>query len=288
MSGETAVIEVAQTSGLNLLDPLRPLEAHTRGLGQAIAQALREGVSRILVGLGGSASSDGGAGALAALGARFTTGDGTTTRDGNAGLSWIEAADLRGLPPLPEGGVVLLTDVRSPLLGERGAARVFGPQKGASLAEVETMEENLANFTRRIAEHRPEAASISAAPGAGAAGGTGFGLALWGATTTSGADEIAVQVELPDAVRGADLVITGEGRYDAQTGEGKVAAHVASLARDAGVPVALIAGLIAIEPVGFADRVELTSLAGSAEESVADTAKWARRAGEVLATRWRA
>ncbi|WP_285114571.1 glycerate kinase [Leifsonia sp. fls2-241-R2A-40a] len=285
--GGTAVIEVAQTSGLGLLDPLRPLHAHTRGLGQAIAAALDGGVSRVLVGLGGSATTDGGAGALVALGARLTTRTGADIADGNTGLGTVAAVDLSGLRPAPEGGVVLLTDVRSPLLGERGAARVFGPQKGASPGDVEVMEVYLENLVRRTAEHFPSATALSERPGAGAAGGTGFGLSLWGATIRVGADEIAAQLKLPEAVRAADLVITGEGRYDEQTGEGKVAARVASLAREADVPVALVAGLVAIEPQGFADRVELTSLAGSAAASLADAANWARRAGGVLAARWR-
>ena len=196
-------------------------------------------------------------------------------------------ADLSGLRPLPEGGVVLLTDVRNPLLGERGAAHVFGPQKGASPSDVEQLDRNLAHFVQRLAERAPEADLLSTRPGAGAAGGTAFGLTLWGATVTAGADEVAVQLGLRGSVADADLVITGEGRYDEQTGEGKVAAHVAAVAREAEVPVALVAGLVTVEPAGFADRVELTSLAGSAAASVADTRRWARRAGEVLATRWR-
>ncbi|WP_374008695.1 glycerate kinase [Leifsonia sp. LS-T14] len=285
--GGTAVVEVAQTSGLGLLAAKLPLAAHTRGLGQAIGAVLDEGVSRVLVGLGGSATTDGGAGALVALGARFTSRAGVDVADGNAGLAAIQAVDLSGLRPLPEGGVVLLTDVRSPLLGERGAARVFGPQKGASPEDVELMDRNLAHFVDLLSEHAPEAHRLSSRPGAGAAGGTGFGLTLWGATITAGADEVAAQLGLPESVAHADLVITGEGRYDEQTGEGKVAAHVAEVARDAGVPVALVAGLVTIEPAGFTDRAELTSLAGSAEASVADTPRWARRAGEVLATRWR-
>ncbi|MGO4533871.1 glycerate kinase [Leifsonia sp. 2MCAF36] len=284
--GGTAVVEVAQTSGLDLLEQLLPFDAHTRGLGQAIGAALDEGVSRILVGLGGSATNDGGAGALAALGARFTVATGAAASDGNAGLAAIAAIDLSGLRPLPAGGVVLLTDVRSPLLGERGAARVFGPQKGASPSDVEELDRNLAAFVRVLAENDPAVTALSDRPGAGAAGGTGFGLTVWGATIRPGADEVADRIGLQDALRDADLVITGEGRYDEQTSEGKVAAHVAALAHEAGVPVALVAGLATIDPAGFTDHVELTALAGSAAASLADTAGWARRAGEVLAQRW--
>ena len=207
-------MEVAQTSGLGLLDPKLPFAAHTRGLGQAIGAVLDEGVSRVLVGLGGSATTDGGAGALAALGARFTGRSGADVADGNTGLATIEAVDLGALRPLPEGGVVLLTDVRSPLLGERGAARVFGPQKGASPGDVEQLDRNLAHFVQRLAERAPEADLLSTRPGAGAAGGTALGLTLWGATITAGADEVAVRLGLRESVADADLVITGEGRYD--------------------------------------------------------------------------
>jgi len=283
--GGTAVVEIAQTSGLGLLDTLRPLDAHTYGLGQLIATALDAGVSRVLVGLGGSASSDGGAGALAALGAEFHDRDGLPVARGNVGLGAIARVDLRGALPLPEAGAVLLTDVRSPLLGERGAARQFGPQKGARPEQVGLMESNLENFAQRAAEHDPRLARLADRASAGAAGGAAFGLSLWGAAIADGADEVAAVIGLREAIRTADLVITGEGRYDEQTGQGKVAERVSSLAAAVGVPVSLVAGVISVAPSGFSDHVELTSLAGSAEASVGDTARWARRAGAVLAAR---
>ncbi|MEV8213761.1 glycerate kinase [Leifsonia sp. NPDC077715] len=285
-SGPTAVVEIAQTSGLGLLDPLQPLTAHTRGLGRLLAAALDAGAVRILVGLGGSATSDGGAGALQALGASLLGPDGRPARSGNAGLADLARVELDGLPPLPAHGVTLLTDVRSPLLGDRGAARMFGPQKGATPADVERIEAGLAEFVQLLAEVRPDAAALSERPGAGAAGGTGFGLSLWGADIRPGADEVGSRLDLPRAIREADLVITGEGRYDTQTREGKVAAHVAALARAEGTPVALVAGMIALEPDGFVDHVELSALAGSADASRADAVGWARRAGELLASRW--
>jgi glycerate kinase len=283
--GATAVLEIAQTSGLGLMDGRRPLEAHTRGLGQALAAALDAGASRVLVGLGGSATSDGGAGALQWLGARLLTSHGRAVAPGNAGLGGLDRVDLTGLRPLPPGGVTMLTDVRGPLLGERGAARVFAPQKGASPAQVETIERNLARFVGCAAESRPDAVALAASPGAGAAGGTGFGLGLWGAGVRPGAEEVGARLGLTEAVADADLVITGEGRFDAQTAEGKVAAHVASVARGSGVPVALVAGIVAVEPDGFDAYAELASLAGSAAASSADAARWARRAGRLLAVR---
>ncbi|WP_431246265.1 glycerate kinase [Leifsonia xyli] len=283
--GPTAVLEIAQTSGLGLMHPLRPLDGHTRGLGRLIVAALDAGATRILIGLGGSATSDGGSGALQEIGARLTDERGGPIPPGNAGLASLAHVDLTALRRTPEDGVTLLTDVRSPLLGERGAARMFGPQKGASPAEVETLERNLTRFVRCVATRRPDADAVSVRPGAGAAGGTGFGLALWGADFRAGAQEVAARLGLPAAIREADLVITGEGRFDEQTREGKVAAEVASLASAAGTPVLLVAGSIAADPAGFADQVELSSLAGSVEASVADTVRWARRAGEVLAAR---
>ncbi len=278
-----AVVEIAQTSGLGLLDPLQPLEAHTRGLGQVIAAALEAGATRLLVGLGGSATTDGGAGALETLGARLLTAEGRPVPAGNVGLGAIASVDLDGLPALPPGGAALLTDVRSPLLGPRGAARVFGPQKGATPAQVEALEANLSHFVDRVSTIRPDAVELCWRDGAGAAGGSGFGLLLWGADVRPGADEVGRLLGLPEAVSEADLVITGEGRFDAQTSEGKVVSHVASVARAAGTPVSLVAGAITVPPDGFADHVELMALAGSAEASRADALHWARRAGELLA-----
>jgi glycerate kinase len=284
--GGTAVVEVAQTSGLGLLDRLMPLDAHTRGLGQLIAAALRDGATRIVVGLGGSATSDGGAGALEALGARFLTVDGRPVPPGNAGLAAVTDVHLDRLAPAPPHGVTLLTDVRNPLLGARGAARVFGPQKGATPSQVEGLEANLAHFLRQVTRMRPDAVDLAESEGAGAAGGTGFGLLLWGAEVRPGADEVGRLLGLPEAVRDADLVITGEGRFDEQTREGKVVSHVAALASAAGTPVSLVAGVVETAPDAFTDVAELRTLAGSAEASYADAVQWARRAGELLASRW--
>ncbi|WP_426518995.1 glycerate kinase [Diaminobutyricibacter sp. McL0618] len=283
----TAVVEIAGTSGLGLLDPLLPLDAHTRGLGQAIGAALDSGVSRILVGLGGSASTDGGAGALQALGARLLSDDGTDVPGGGRGLGALATVDLSLLRRLPPRGVVVLTDVRNPLLGARGAAGVFAPQKGATAADVVVIEANLRRFRDCAAADDATASALSEEPGAGAAGGTGFGLMLWGASVRSGATEIAERVGLPAALADADIVITGEGRFDAQTSEGKVASHVVGLARAAGVPVLLVAGSIAAHPGMFADHAELAGLAGSATESFEHPEQWASRAGAELAARLR-
>ena len=185
----TGVVELAATSGITLLDPLEPLDAHTAGFGEAIAAALDHGVERLLLGLGGSASSDGGMGALAVLGGRFLDAARRPVRLGNRGLGTLARVDLSGLRPLPHGGAIILGDVTNPLLGELGAAAVFGPQKGADAATVEVLESNLARLARlvpsggRVASEArvSRSADLATTPGAGAAGGTGFGLLAWGA-----------------------------------------------------------------------------------------------------------
>lgn len=274
--GGSAVVELANTSGITLLDPLRPLDAHTLGFGQAIAAALDHGVHRLLLALGGSSSSDGGAGALTALGAFFTDAGGRPIRLGNRGLGQLARVRLDTLRPLPPGGAQILSDVSNPLLGPLGAAAVFGPQKGASPEQVEGIESGL----RRLARLLPGGAE---AAGAGAAGGTGFGLLHWGATMTPGSAAVGHAMGLPEAVAEASVVITGEGRFDSQSAAGKVPAHLAGLAADAGIPALLVAGSIAAPTGGFADAVSLSELAGSPEASMADPARWLRESGARLA-----
>ena len=188
--GATGVIELACTSGLTLLDPLRPLEAHTIGFGQAIAAALDHGVTRLLLAIGGSSSTDGGAGALSALGARFLDAKGQEVRPGGGDLTRVTSADLSALRPVPAGGALVLSDVTNPLLGVLGAPSVFGPQKGADASDLEILERALA----ALAVVLPADADTA---GAGAAGGTGFGLLAWGAQMAPGAaaDSSAMPVE---------------------------------------------------------------------------------------------
>jgi glycerate kinase len=273
-----AVVELAATSGITLLDPLAPLDAHTAGFGDAIAAALDEGVDRLLLALGGSASTDGGVGALAALGARFVDASGRPIRLGNRGLGTLARVDLAALRPLPPGGAVILGDVDNPLLGARGAAAVFGPQKGADAATVEVLESNLARLARLLP-------ADPLAPGSGAAGGTGFGLLAWGARMGGGAGVVAEAMGLPAALEGAQLVITGEGRFDGQTAAGKVPSEVARLARAAGVPIALAAGSIEADAAaaGFVASASLSVLAGSPAAAMADAAHWLETAGAALA-----
>lgn len=275
------VVEVASTSGIELLGERRvPWDADTTGFGEAIAAALDHGVTRLVLGIGSSASTDGGSGLLTVLGARFTDAAGEPVARGARGLGAVAEADLSGLRPLPPGGAVVLTDVTNPLLGRRGAAAVFGPQKGLDARDVASAEEGLA----RLAALLPADPST---PGAGAAGGAGFALLAWGAQLVPGASEVAELVGLPAALAGAAIVVTGEGSFDTQSASGKAPAHVAALAAGAGVRAALVAGRIAAtsDVSGFAAAVSLTELAGSTDAALAEPARWLRAAGASLARR---
>jgi len=273
----TGVVELANTSGLPLLADLRPLDAHTLGFGQAVRAALDHGVGRLVLAIGGSSSTDGGAGVLTELGARFLDAEGSPIADGNRGLHDLVVADLSGLRPLPPGGVTVLCDVTNPLLGERGSARVFGPQKGASAGSVDELERGLAALASALP------AVPADRPGVGAAGGAGFGLVAWGAVLVSGSDEIALLSGLDAVIATADVVVTGEGSFDEQSAGGKVASRVLSAARDASTVPMLVAGRIAVPSDDFAAAVSLTDLAGSRELSRAHPLVYAEQAGAVLA-----
>ena len=272
----SGVVELAVTSGITLLDPLLPLDAHTIGFGEAIAAALDFGVKRLYLALGGSASTDGGAGALTALGAQFVDAAGSPIKLGGRGLSGLARADFSRLRPMPSGGLTILSDVTNPLLGVLGAAAVFGPQKGASAEEVELLETGLARLAE-VVDADPST------PGAGAAGGTAFAMLAWGADLAGGAEAVGDVMGVARAVASTDVVITGEGRFDGQSEAGKVPSYVRSLAIEAEATPMLVAGAITAEPVGFALAVSLTDLAGSAESAMADTQRWLREAGAQLA-----
>ncbi|WP_298868295.1 glycerate kinase [uncultured Microbacterium sp.] len=275
----TAVIDLASTSGIELLDELRPWGADSSGFGQAIAAALDHDVSRLVLGIGSSASTDGGTGMLCALGARFVTAAGAEAGPGARGLTEIARIDLRGLRTAPE--TLVLSDVTNPLTGPRGAAEVFGPQKGltdaADRASVDAALTNLADLLGLDA----------GTPGAGAAGGVGGALVAWGARLLPGAGEVARLIGLTDAIAGADVVVTGEGSYDGQSGDGKVPSFVAAVAADAGARAALVAGRITADSDTslFTAAVSLTEVAGSAASALSDPARWLRVAGRMLAER---
>jgi len=277
------VVELASTSGITLLDAaqagggLRGLDADTRGFGEAIRAALAAGVEALVLGIGGSASTDGGAGMLAALGAGLRRSDGTSIAPSARGLAELAAADLSGMLPLPPGGASVITDVTNPLLGPSGAAAVFGPQKGLDPEGIAVAEAGLARLAGLVARVDP------ATPGAGAAGGTGFGLLAWGARLEPGAAAVAEVIGLPARVATADLVIAGEGRYDAQSAGGKAPGHVLGLARDAGIPACLVAGRIDAGVEDWRQSFALDALAGSAAAAMAEPLRWLREAGARLA-----
>ena len=275
----TAVIELASTSGIELLGAdLRPLDAHSVGFGEAIAAALAHDVSRLVLGIGSSSSTDGGTGMLTALGARFMDASGATVPLGARGLDSLASADLSRLHALPTGGVLVLSDVTNPLLGAFGSAAIFGPQKGLGEAALVRADAGLA----RLAKLLP---ADPQTPGAGAAGGVGFGLLAWGARLVPGAAEVAELVDLRGALAAASVVVTGEGAFDGQSAAGKAPTHVAALAAEAAVPVALVAGRISpdADTSAFAATVSLSELAGGSEAAMIAPARWLREAGAVLA-----
>lgn len=273
--GGTGVVELACTSGLTLLDPLRPLAAHTLGFGQAIAAALDHGASRLLLAIGGSSSTDGGAGALTALGARFLDAEGSAVPLGGAGLTRVASVDLSGLRAAPTGGALVLSDVTNPLLGALGAASVFGPQKGADAADLAVLDRGLAALAALL----PADADTA---GAGAAGGTGFGLLAWGAQMAPGAAAVGESLGLPAAVADCDVAITGEGRFDSQSAAGKVPAYVAGLV-PSDAAVLLVAGGIEAPTTDFAAAVSLVEIAHGLPAALAEPLRWLRQAGASLA-----
>jgi glycerate kinase len=244
--GGAAVIELAEVCGLARLPGGRraPGTATSRGLGEVVAAALDAGCRRLLVGIGGSASTDGGAGVLSALGARVLDADARPLPDGGAALARVASLDLSGLHgTLRDAEVVVACDVDNVLTGPGGAAAVYGPQKGATPAQAQTLDAALVRWADVVAEEIGR--DLRDTPGTGAAGGVGFGLyAGLGAALRPGTEVVQELTGLAQAVARADLVVTGEGSLDEQTRHGKAPAGVAALARAAGVPVVAVAGRV--------------------------------------------
>jgi len=247
MMGDTAIIEMAAASGLTLLGQRRDaVHASTFGTGELIRAALDGGAKRIVLGIGGSATTDGGAGALAALGARFLDAAGGQLDPRPVGLAQLARLDLSALDPrLHETEIDVACDVENRLLGPHGAAAVYGPQKGASARDVELLDMVLSRFADAAAA--TVGTEFRNLPGAGAAGGLGWGLATFaGARLSRGFSIVAELRGLPAAIHGAALCLTAEGQIDAQTLHGKVIDGVAALGAHAGVPVVAFAG--SVEP----------------------------------------
>ncbi len=246
--GQTAVVEMAAASGLMLVPPqLRdPLRTTTYGTGQLIKAALDTHPKRIIIGVGGSATCDGGAGAVQALGVEFYDAAGEPCVCGLAGggLADVATIDTSGLDPrLAETEIIIACDVHNPLLGPEGAASVYAPQKGASPEGVRTLEAGLANLAGRIREQL--GVDLMGLPGGGAAGGLAAGLAAFvGASIEPGGQKIAELLRFRQRLGGADLCITGEGKLDGQSGYGKLPIRVAQLAAETGVPTICLAGQV--------------------------------------------
>lgn len=247
---DEACIEVAAACGLPQVQdvPLQPLDASTRGVGRLVVDALDRGAQRVTLLLGGSATTDGGAGILAALGASLLDERGDAIADGGRGLAELARVDLGAVDPRAVAATwTFVTDVDAPLTGPTGAAAVFGPQKGATSEQVVLLDGALDRLARLAADALDvEVGDVASRAGAGAAGGIASVLApLVGGTTLAGSRWFAEHVELEAAIEGADLVLTGEGRFDDQSVGGKVFTEVAAAAARHAVPIAVIAGSVA-------------------------------------------
>jgi len=248
-SGPTAVVELARASGLALVGEARrnPLRASSRGTGELVLAAAREGAGEILVCLGGSASTDGGAGIAAALGVRLLDRAGRPIPDGGRGLLELDRVDATGLEQAVRRiRFVVACDVDDPLTGPRGAARVYGPQKGASPDDVLLLERALAHYAAMI--HRDLRIDARALPGGGAAGGAGAGLvAFLGARLRPGVAVVMDALDIRRRIATADVMVTGEGRLDGSSLRGKVISGLLAEAQRAGVPMAVLCGRSEIE-----------------------------------------
>ena len=245
--GETAVIEMASASGLTLVEPneRNPLRTTTYGTGQLIHTALEAGCRRLIIGIGGSATNDGGAGMAEALGVRLLGRNGKQIPRGGGNLSQLMSIDVTGLhPAIAETETVVACDVNNPLTGPNGASYVYGPQKGATPEMIETLDGHLAHFDEILTQTLGK--SFNDIPGAGAAGGLGAGLmAFLNAELRLGVDIMIDAVNLKERVKGAAIVFTGEGQLDFQTAFGKTPVGVAKVAKAHDIPVIAIAGGVA-------------------------------------------
>ena len=284
-----AVVEMADVSGLRLLPPddLAPRTASSYGTGEVVRAALDHGCHTVVLGIGGSASTDGGAGMLAALGALPTDAAGRALAPGGGALADVTELDLSGLHPgLGDARVIVACDVDNPLLGPHGAAAVYGPQKGAGPDDVAALDAALARWAD-VVEASVGKPGVRDSAGAGAAGGVGFAaLAVLGAELRPGIDLIMNLVGLADHLPGAGLVVTGEGSLDEQTLHGKAPAGVAAAAGRAGVPVVAVAGRLALDPdrlraAGIDAAYALTDIEPDVARCIADAGPLLER----LATR---
>lgn len=292
--GQTAVIEMADASGLHLLAPeeLNPLHAQSYGTGQLISAALDRGVGKIIIGMGGSATVDGGSGMLRALGVRFLDNNGREITDLPIGLEALHTIDLSSLDRrLQQVEVTVLCDVDNPLLGEAGAAHVFGPQKGASAEQANQLDSLLGHYAAVIQSTTGK--DIAKRRSGGVAGGASAGLAgVLGAKLVNGIDYFLDMTEFDTALSRSHLVITGEGSIDNQTLQGKGPYGVASRAKRVGLPVVGLAGKIPVEVSNelaayFDTLLAIGNGPAALDDALADTAdnlaRTAQQLGNLLA-----
>ena len=288
--GDVAVVELADVSGLIRLPgaKLAPMTATSRGTGELVAAAIDSGCTQVILGIGGSACTDGGAGLVRALGARLLDGNGEELAEGGAALSEAATLDLTALSERLAGvEIIVACDVDNPLTGPHGAATTYGPQKGATPTQITTLDTALTHWANLVA-HKT-ARDFRGAAGAGAAGGVGFGgLALLGAELRPGIELVLDLVGFHEQLAGVDLVVTGEGALDEQTLHGKAAVGVAAAARAAGVPVVAVCGTNRLDPArlhqaGIAAAYALTDLEPNLRRCIADPAPLLRQLGERIA-----
>jgi glycerate 2-kinase len=293
LNGDLAVVELAAVVGLSMLPGgrLDPLGSSTYGLGLVIADAIRRGATRIVLGLGGSASTDGGAGMVQALGARLLDSGGRDLPPGGDNLGGLERLDLAPLrATLGAAMIIVASDVDNPLLGPRGAAAVFGPQKGAAPQQVEALEHRLAHWSQAVSNATGRDDVERA--GAGAAGGTGFAaLALLNAEIKPGIELILDLIDFDRRIAGADLVVTGEGSLDDQSLAGKAPVGVARAAARGGIPVVAVAGRLQLSPsqlreAGISAAYPLTDLESDLDRCIANAGPLLRRLGAQIARDW--
>jgi glycerate kinase len=288
--GREAVLEMAAASGLAVLPggTLDAKGASSLGTGELIRAALDAGCRQIILGVGGSANTDGGAGVLQGLGARLLDADGNELPSGGAALARLDRIDFSGFDSrLDETRFVLASDVDNPLLGAEGAPAIFGPQKGATPADVAELDAALAHFVNVLAaEIGPRALKAADAPGAGAAGGVGYAaIAVLAATRRPGIDVVLEFTGLAGRLDGASLVITGEGSLDEQSLLGKTPMGVARAAKHAGIPVVAVCGRTTLTPEqqkesGFRQVYPLTSLESKVEICIAQAAPLLEQLGK--------
>ncbi len=287
---DVAVVELADVSGLVRLPGGRPapMTATSRGTGELIAAAIDSGCTRIILGIGGSACTDGGAGLVRALGAQLYDAHGAELADGGAALTAAASLDLTALRERLVGvEVVVACDVDNPLTGPSGAAATYGPQKGATPAQVQELDTALTHWADLVA--RETGRDLRGIPGVGAAGGVGFAaLALLGAEVRPGIELMLDLVGFHEQLAGADLVITGEGALDEQTLHGKAAVGVAAAARAAGIPVVAVCGTNRLDPTrlrqaGIVTAYALTDLEPDVRRCIAEPIPLLQHLGERIA-----